>query len=129
MGGSALNIKLSNILSRFSVLADIDEGDREKWQPICLKSLRQIKTMLKSADLNSEDTVRVEDACAMLAFYNYVMLMCIREDKSFSAGDVSITKNDNACKFAYDMWIEAKASISDLLDEGRFSFRIVRYDG
>ncbi len=68
---------------------------------------------------------RLSNLAGVLAYYRYVMYT--RENvKSFGAGSVSVTYNDDAVKSAEKMWETELQAVSELTRPSDFCFQRVR---
>ena len=67
---------------------------------------------------------RLIAAAAALSLYRYMQLKALNQTtESFSAGDISVKENmSQAVKIAYEIWLDEKAKIADLLLDNDFVF-------
>ena len=117
-----MNIKLSDVVEKLTAIAGEDDLPREYCLELCSRCLRELQGMLIKAEFTSFQLRCIEDACAALAFYHHTRLHMAKDAKSFSAGDVSASAFENACEYAKEYWLNAKASIKDLLKPEGFCF-------
>ena len=112
------------ILKRFAIIANISLTEGSPWIFLCEEAGNEIVSHLKdSVDVN-ENSRRLTVAAASLAFYKYALYNTANgSTESFSAGELRI-KNDlpSAVKMAYEVWLNAKHAISDLLRDDNFIF-------
>ncbi len=121
-----MNIKLSDIADKLMTISGEDNLSREYCLELCSKCLRELKGMLIDAEFTTYQLRCIEDACAALAFYHHTKLDAAKEAKSFSAGDVSSARFDNACEYAKEYWENARSVIKDLIKPESFYFCGVR---
>ena len=112
------------ILERFCIIANISLTDGSPWFLLCEEAGNEITSHLKdSVDVN-ENSRRLTVAAASLAFYRYAMYNVANgSTEYFCAGEIRI-KNDlpSTLKTAYEVWLNAKRAISDLLRDDDFIF-------
>lgn len=117
-------MNLNEIIKRFSIIADLSWEEASPWASVCEDASIEIKSKLRN-DVNEEKNERrLNAAAAALAFYRYVLYRCSGGGmESFTAGEIRIkTDAKNHAKMAYNVWLDAKYSISDLLKDDDFMF-------
>ena len=118
------------ILERFSIIANIPITEGSPWIFLCEEAGNDLISHLKdSVDVN-ENSRRLTVAAASLAFYRYVLYNSANgATESFGAGELRIkTDSKSAVKLAYEVWLNAKRAISDLLIDENFTFERIEYN-
>jgi len=117
-------LNLNEIIKRFSIIADLSWDEASPWTSVCEDACLEIRSNLRD-DVKEEDNERrLNAAAAALAFYRYVLYRCSGGGmESFTAGEIRIkTDAKTHAKMAYNVWLDAKRSISDLLKDTEFMF-------
>jgi len=112
------------VLEKFGIIANISVPEISQWSIICEEACEEIKRHLKSGVDINENSHRLNSAAAALAFYRYILYSsAIGNTESFTAGEIRVKNNATAAvQIAYKVWIEAKQSINDLLEDNEFVF-------
>lgn len=114
-------MNIANVISRFLLLADIDNGEIYKWRSIIDDACTYVSSCVIKNKLNDTDNKRIEMLCAVYAFRLYTM--CNDENiTSFTAGDVTVASPDGRAQKAEKLWNEYKNKSYDLIDVDKFIF-------
>lgn len=119
---------IQQVLSRFSLIANLKTEEAQPWLPICNEAIDYVLEHLKPHVNEEKDSRRLITAAAALAFYRYSLYRASGSGMdSFSAGDIRITENKKeTVQSAFAVWCEAKGAISDLLLDDQFLFEKVK---
>lgn len=110
------------IIKELSVLLGIDENKAEKYSTIAENTAKSIEQLL--IDNNSMEDNRIIYLCAVKAFY--CIVLSEKDDIcSFSAGDISYSKNASAVENAEKLLKQAFNDSRDLLKNTDFAFKVV----
>lgn len=112
----------NQITEELSLLLGADENDIEKYNNIINHCVECVKAKLKNKD-DSEDSGIIH-LCAVKAYYQ-IVLMQEDEISSFSAGDVSYSKNSSAVDKAEKLLKAAEKDCCTLLKCSDFAFKVV----
>ena len=114
------------ILDYFSFLADLQEEDR--YLPLCSAAADDLTLQLRRPPKNDTEQRQLNRAAACLAFSRYCAIQnCVEGEGSFQAGDIRVTHGGNhQAQDGYQIWREARCTVSPLLKDGEFSFSQVR---
>ncbi len=112
------------VLSRFLIIANIPLEEASSWIPLCAEASDEILRHLKNSVNPAEHMHRLTTSAAALAFYRYILYNVANGGaESFGAGELRIrTNTEVAIKNAYAVWLDAKRSIADLLNDEEFVF-------
>ena len=113
---------INPIIKELSFLLDTDEEDTAKHSNIINSTAACVKALIKD-DVDNNDS-RIIHLCAVKAYYQ-IVLMQEDEISSFSAGDVSYSKNASAVDKAEKLLKAAMNDCSDLLKSTGFAFKVV----
>ena len=113
---------IKEILLRFSLIASLSEEEAAPWVSICSEAAGEIRRLMKDATKEEENGVRLNAAAAALALYRYTVYRASAEEmSSFSAGDIKINSDKKIMvEMALKIWLDAKRSISDLINDDEF---------
>lgn len=120
---------IQGILERFSLISGLTNEEALIWVPLLTDAKNEIEAKLKDdVDLTAENR-RLNVAAAAFGFYKYTLYKFSNsETGSFSAGDISVNLNEKEIiNIAFNIWLEAKASIHDLLKDDEFLFQGVNF--
>lgn len=113
----------NNLMTKeLSLLLGCDEKDTDKYSDIINVAADSVKALLK--DEAHSNNARIMHLCAVKAYY-HIMLTQEDEINSFSAGDVSYSKNTTALGRAEKLLNTAINDCSDLLKNKGFAFKVV----
>ena len=111
------------ILDYFSFLADLQEEERDRYLPLCSAAADDLSLQLRRPPKNDTEQRQLNRAAACLAFSQN----CVEGEESFQAGDIRVTHGgSHLAQDGYQIWREARCSVSPLLKDGEFSFSQVR---
>ena len=116
----------TEVLENFLLISGESEKEINLYVPIIRRSINKIYSKLKNKDnIKLEDKPRLNHAVAVFAFYEYMLYKKAKNSSdSFKAGDISVKLNiDSSLKAAYDIWLNEKEEILDLLRDDDFSFK------
>lgn len=116
---------LTDVLNRFALISGITSEKSIFWSSVCRDSINEVTLRIKSGvDTNlDKNKRRLVNAAACLSFYKYAVY---KSYDANSASDASTASQKQAyMKNAYQIWSEAEASVSDLLNDNRFVFERV----
>ena len=105
------------IVERFALLSSLTLEEASTFTYICNDAKNEIiSKLLPDTDLTLHSE-RLIAAAAALSLYRYMQLKALNQTtESFSAGDITVKENMNqAVKIAFDIWLNEKAKIADLL--------------
>ncbi len=113
---------IKEILLRFSLIASLSEEEAAPWVSICSEAAEEIRRLMKDATKEEENGARLNAAAAALALYRYTVYRASAEEmSSFSAGDIKINSDKKIMvEMALKVWLDAKRSISDLINDDEF---------
>ena len=112
----------NTVIQELSVLLGIDEEDTVKYSSITENAVKSIEQLLKNDE--SIHNKRIVYLCAVKAFYRIVLSE--KDDIcSFSAGDISYSKNSSAIENAEKLLKDAFKDCHDLLKDTVFAFKVV----
>lgn len=117
-------MELQQIVERFALISSLGLETASEFTYICDDAKNEITSkLLPDVDVDSHSE-RLIAAAAALSLYKYVLYKSVNQTaESFSAGDITVKENANqAVKVAYEIWLEEKAKISDLLQDNDFLF-------
>lgn len=110
------------IIKELSVLLGIDEEDTVKYSSLTDNAVKSIEQLLKNNESINDN--RIVYLCAVKAFYR--IALSEKDDIcSFSAGDISYSKNSSAIKNAEKLLNDAFNDCRDLLKDTDFAFKVV----
>ena len=113
---------INTVIKELSVLLGIDEEDTVKYSSITENAVKSIEQLLKNDE--SIQNNRIVYLCAVKAFYRIVLSE--KDDIcSFSAGDISYSKNSSAIENAEKLLKDAFKDGRDLLKDTVFAFKVV----
>lgn len=115
---------IEKIVERFALLSALSLDQASNFTYICNEAKNEIiSKLLPNIDLNLHSE-RLIAASAALSLYRYMQLKALNNTtESFSAGDISVKENmSQAIKTAYEIWLDEKAKIADLLKDDDFVF-------
>ena len=121
-------LDLQGILERFSLISGLSAEEASLWEPLLIDAKEELECKLKDYVDTVAEARRLNVAAAALGFYKYTLYKVSGAGMgSFSAGDISINLNNKEIlNAALNIWLEAKATISDLLKDDDFLFKIIR---
>ncbi len=102
-----------------STLSGLDEGELDEYVFIIESAVNGVNKMMKSAE---------PEKCALLAAARAAYEIALLRSggvTSFKAGDVSFTVNADAVKNAKEIYENALADCSDVVNDGGFVFKTV----
>ena len=113
---------IKEILLRFSLIASLSEEEAAPWVSICSEAAEEIRHLMKDVTKEEENGARLNAAAAALALYRYTVYRASAEEmSSFSAGDIKINSDKKIMvEMALKVWLDAKRSISDLINDDEF---------
>lgn len=122
-----MSLDLDGTLERFALIANISVTEAEQWSDLCEEACEEIERYLKESVDIETNSRRLSTAAASLAFYKYSLYInASGNTESFTAGELYIkTDVDSTIKLAYDVWLDAKYAISDLLEDSDFIFETI----
>ena len=103
-----------NTYKRFRLITGLSDKEIAKWIPVIKDSMVYVEKLIIKAELSDFDCVRLDNAAAVYAYYRYVSYS-VGEESSFSAGELSVTLNNNRVADAARMWETELDSICDLV--------------
>ncbi len=112
------------IVERFALLSSLTLEEASTFTYICNDAKNEIiSKLLPDTDLTLHSEWLIA-AAAALSLYRYMQLKALNQTtESFSAGDITVKENMNqAVKIAFDIWLNEKAKIADLLIDNDFVF-------
>ena len=115
---------IQKIVERFALLLSLSLEEANKFTYICNDARSEIiSKLLPNTDLTLHSE-RLIAAAAALSLYRYMQVKALNQTtESFSAGDVTVRENmSQALKTAYEIWLDEKAKIVDLLKDDDFLF-------
>lgn len=115
---------IEKIVERFALLSSLSLEEASTFTYICSDAKNEIiSKLLPDVDLNLHSE-RLIAAAAALSLYRYMQLKALNQTtESISVGDVTVKENMNqAVKIAYEIWLDEKAKIADLLQDNDFVF-------
>ncbi len=117
-------MELQQIVERFALISSLGLETATKFTYICNDAKNEITSkLLPDVDI-SLHSERLVAAAAALSLYKYVLYKSVNHTaESFSAGDITVKENaSQAVKVSYEIWLEEKAKIADLLQDNDFLF-------
>ena len=117
------------ILERFAIIANISITEGSPWIFLCEEASDDIISHLEDSVSVDDSSWRLTVAAASLAFSRYVLYNSANgTTASFGAGEIRIkTDSQVTVKHAYEVWLNAKRAISDLLTDDEFVFERIGY--
>lgn len=115
-------INIDPVIKELSVLLKTDEDEAAKYSGIAENAVRSVEQLLKD-DESTEDN-RIIYLCAVKAFY-HIALSEKDDICSFSAGDISYSKNSSAADNAEKLLNDAVNGCRALLRSTGFAFKAV----
>lgn len=115
---------IEKIVERFALLSSLSLEEASTFTYICNDANNEIVSkLLPNIDFNLHSE-RLIAAAAALSLYRYMQLKALSQTtESFSAGDITVRENTiQAVKIAFEIWLEEKAKIADLLQDNDFVF-------
>lgn len=112
-----------NAYNKFKLITDLSDAELLKWIPVLKEAVLYIESLVKKANLTEVDNIRLDNAAAIYAYYRYVNYST-GDENSFTAGDLSVSKNNDRLKVAENMWEKELEMISDLVTT-KFIFKRV----
>lgn len=115
---------IEKIVERFALLSSLSLEEASTFTYICNDANNEIVSkLLPNIDFNLHSE-RLIAAAAALSLYRYMQLKALSQTtESFSAGDITVKENTiQAVKIAFEIWLEEKAKIADLLQDNDFVF-------
>lgn len=112
------------IVERFALLSSLTLEEASTFTYICNDAKNEIVSKLLPDIDSTLHSERLIAAAAALSLYRYMQLKALNQTtESFSAGDIAIKENYNqATKIAYEIWLDEKAKIADILHDNDFVF-------
>lgn len=115
-------INTKAVIKELSVLLGMNEDEAEKYSTVAENTAKSIEQLLK--DNNCTEDKRIIYLCAVKAFY--CIVLSEKDDIcSFSAGDISYSKNASAVENAEKLLKQAFLDCRDLLKSTGFAFKVV----
>ena len=120
---------LQEILERFALIAGLSAEEAQLWEPLLVDAQFEIESKLKYDVDQAAEARRLNVAAAALGYYKYTLYRLSGTGMgSFSAGDISVKLDDHAIiDVALNVWLDAKATIYDLLIDDNFLFQSLSY--
>lgn len=115
-------ININNVIKELSVLLAADEESAAKYRSIAESTAKSVEHSLKNNE-DAEDN-RIIYLCAVKAFYR-IALSESDNICSFSAGDISYSKNSSAAENAEKLLTDALNDCRNLLETAGFAFKVV----
>ncbi len=115
---------LYEIIKRFSIISGLSSDEIAPWTSLCEDACMEIRKNLRENVVEEDHSRRLNAAAAALAFYRYILYRCSGGGmEAFTAGEIRIkTDSKVTAKMAYNIWMDAKRSVSDLLQDNEFMF-------
>lgn len=113
---------VQEILLRFALIADLGQEEAAPWISICSEAADEIRSLLKDLLTEADNSTRLNAAAAALTFYRYTLYRASGAGMNdFSAGDIKvISDKKTTVEMALRIWIDAKKTIMDLIDDNEF---------
>ncbi len=116
-------------LNRFKLISGLADNEAGKWLGLIKESNAYVRSLVTKDELYDIDEDRIDNCAAVYAYYRYICYN-INDESSFSAGDLSVSFNENKLKAAKEMWESELESISDITDtslsDSTFVFKRVK---
>ena len=115
---------IGKIVERFALLSSLTLEEASTFTYICNDAKNEIVSkLLPDVDL-SLHSERLNAAAAALSLYRYMQTKALAQTvEAFSAGDVTVKENlAKAVNVAYQVWLDEKIKIADLLQDDNFVF-------
>lgn len=117
-------MKFEDVMERFRLMADLEDIEAAKYQPLCEDAIAEISRRVIRNDTQSRPFLCA--AAAALMFYRWALLSASADSGSFAVGDVKITKSGANVAVAKQMWEEAAAAAAPFLADKDFLFERIQ---
>lgn len=115
-------MSFENTLNRFKLVSGLSDEEAARWLPVLRESAEYVKGLVEKESLSQEEALRVDNAAGVYAYYRYA-LYSLRDENSFSAGDVRVYLNRNKAEEARLMWEDELSQLNDIALCSHFTFR------
>ena len=116
-------MRLKEIIERFTLVSGFERKDVSRWLPVIMDAKAYFEERIPA--LSEGDLRRVENACAVYAFYRISRMGRMDELRSFKVGDIQMNV-EAVGEAARQLWEAERAGIADIVElGGDFAFRSV----